>query len=293
MLTSQTRRAVLLLCLLFAFMTCNNARSADNESIAVMSYNIRLNTASDKDDAWPHRATKVIETLKQADTAGLQEVLKNQLDDLVAGLPDYDFVGAGRDDGKEKGEFVPIFYKRERFDKGDSGNFWLSETPEVPGSKSWDTAITRMVTWVVLKDKQTAKSFLHMNTHFDHMGKRARLESAKLIKRRAAELYPDMPLIVSGDFNCNPDSPPYKAMVSSEEVGELFVDSLAGYSPKDDEPVGTWNAFKAIEPNRIDFIFTARDAQSKDARILDPRTDAGRFASDHLPVVATVIFTKQ
>ncbi len=271
---------------LLAILQLNPAYADDTNSIVVMTYNIRLNTAADKEDAWPNRAATVMKTLQQADTFGLQEVLKGQLDDLVAGLPEYDYVGVGRDDGKEKGEYVPVFYRKERFEKIDSGHFWLSEHPETPGSKGWDTAITRMVTWVVLKDKKSSKSFLHLNTHFDHRGPIARLESAKLIKKQAASLHPELPAVLTGDFNCDPQSEPYKTITNSE--GVVFIDTLAGYSPKDDQPAGTWNAFKAIERNRIDYIFTIRNANSANTKILDPRTDAGRFGSDHLPIITHI-----
>ncbi len=258
------------------------------DGIRVMTYNIRYNTASDKDDAWPHRADKVAETIQLADVIGLQEARKEQIDDLVVRLPEFSWVGVGRDDGKEEGEFVPIFYRKDRFKILSSDNFWLSETPAEPGSKSWDTAITRMVTWVVFQDESNQQRFVHMNTHFDHMGKQARLESAKLIRSKAAKTHLALPLVLTGDFNCTPDQPPYLEIVRESDGATDFVDSLAAYTPKPGEPAGTWNGFKEIETTRIDYIFTSRGATSTETKILDPRTEAGRFASDHQPILSTV-----
>ncbi|XZE18874.1 endonuclease/exonuclease/phosphatase family protein [Pirellulaceae bacterium SH449] len=265
-----------------------NDGAAINESWSVVSYNIRLYTESDGKNAWPHRADTVAAVVRKHDVAGLQEVLKSQLDDLERMLPDYDFVGVGRDDGKTRGEYVPIFFKKDRFEKGDSGHFWLSKTPDVPGSKDWDAAITRMVSWVVLKDKQTGKDYLHINTHFDHVGKKSRQESARIIVDKSKALFPDLPAILTGDFNCDPSDLPYA--VITQESEDLWVDTLAGYKPEEGQPAGTWNAFKAIERHRIDFIFLARGVGSVSSQILDPRTPAGLFGSDHQPVQAIVKF---
>lgn len=269
-----------------SFAIAQSKDEADDKHWSVVSYNIRLYTESDGKNAWPHRADTVAAIVREHDVAGLQEVLKSQLDDLERMLPDYDFVGVGRDDGKTRGEYVPIFFKKERFEKGDSGHFWLSKTPDVPGSKDWDAAITRMVSWVVLKDKQTGKEYLHLNTHFDHVGKKSRQESARIIVDKAKSLFPDLPAILTGDFNCDPSDLPYA--VITQENADLWVDTLAGYKPEEGQPIGTWNAFKAIEPHRIDFIFLARGIGGISSKILDPRTPTGLFGSDHQPVQAIV-----
>jgi endonuclease/exonuclease/phosphatase family metal-dependent hydrolase len=254
---------------------------------SVLSYNIRLNTASDGKNAWPNRAETVAAVIKEHDVAGLQEVLQSQLEDLQKLLPDYDFVGAGRDDGKTKGEYVPIFFRKDRFEKKDAGHFWLSKTPDVPGSKDWDAAITRMATWVILKDKKEGKEYLHINTHFDHVGKKARQESARIITDKAKSLFSNLPAILTGDFNCPPTDLPY-AVITKENEGMQWIDSLAGYMPEPGQPAGSWNGFKAIENNRIDFIFLARGVQTVTSQILDPKTPAGLFGSDHLPIQAVV-----
>lgn len=286
----------LILCLVVSLFATSIANSQSNEANtagssedqwSVLSYNIRMYTESDGKNAWPHRAETVASVLKSHDVAGLQEVLKSQLDDLQQLLPDYDFVGAGRDDGKAKGEYVPIFFRKDRFEKKDSGHFWLSKTPDVPGSKDWDAAITRMATWVILKDKKSGNEYLHINTHFDHIGKKARQESARIITDKAKTLFSNLPAILTGDFNCPPTDLPYA--VITQEGGEMrWVDTLAGYMPESGQPAGSWNGFKAIENNRIDFIFLARGVQTVRSQILDPKTPAGLFGSDHLPIQAVV-----
>jgi endonuclease/exonuclease/phosphatase family metal-dependent hydrolase len=262
------------------------APSSENQW-SVLSYNIRLNTASDGKNAWPNRAETVAAVIKEHDVAGLQEVLQSQLEDLQKLLPDYDFVGAGRDDGKTKGEYVPVFFRKDRFEKKDSGHFWLSKTQDVPGSKDWDAAITRMATWVVLKDKKTGKECLIINTHFDHIGKKARQESARIITDKAKTLFRNLPAILTGDFNCPPTDLPY-AVITQESEEMRWVDTLAGYMPTAGQPAGSWNGFKAIEGNRIDFIFVARGVQTVTSQILDPKTPAGLFGSDHQPIQAIV-----
>lgn len=254
---------------------------------SVLSYNIRLNTASDGKNAWPNRAETVAAVIKEHDVAGLQEVLQSQLEDLQKLLPDYDFVGAGRDDGKTRGEYVPIFFRKDRFEKKDAGHFWLSKTPDVPGSKDWDAAITRMATWVILKEKQGGKEYLHINTHFDHVGKIARQESARIITDKAKTLFSNLPAILTGDFNCPPTDLPY-AVITQESEGMQWIDTLAGYNPEPGQPAGSWNGFKAIENNRIDFIFLARGFQTVTSQILNPKTPAGLFGSDHQPIQAIV-----
>ncbi len=147
-----------------------------------MTFNIRVDVPSDSLNSWPYRKAKAASMIRfhQADIVGLQEALAGQLEDLAAGLPDYDWFGVGRDDGHDQGEFMAIFYLKKRFQVIKQSTFWLSETPQIPG-KGWDAACNRIVTWGEFKDNITGKVFYHFNTHFDHMGEIARQESAKLL----------------------------------------------------------------------------------------------------------------
>lgn len=251
----------------------------------VMSFNIRYNTPNDGENAWPHRKDMAASVIRfhDADFAGLQEALLGQIEDLEDRLPGYEWIGVGRDDGQDEGEFTPIFYRVDRFELEDHDTFWLSETPDVPGSKSWDTAITRIATWGIFRDLRTNERFLLLNTHFDHIGTEARTESARLIVERLAEF--DLPTIVTGDFNTTPETEPYR-MLTDAHIGLRDAFSVSQFPHHG--PATTWNGFEEITPNRrIDFIFVDDDVHVIRHGILSETMD-GRFPSDHLPVLAEV-----
>ncbi len=259
--------------------------------IKVVSYNIRFGTAKDGENHWDKRKDFLAETIKTLapDLLGTQETLGFQRDFLAATLPGYEVLGVGRDDGKEAGEMMAVYWRKDRFEKVDSGHFWLSETPAEAGSKSWDSSLPRMATWVRLKDKShDGKPVLWINTHFDHMGKIARLESAKLIRERAKTLGKDSSLIVTGDFNAGEASEPYKALFETRENDESpVVDSLRNAHPTRGENEGTTTPFKSAASNgaRIDWIGVSRDWKVVAAGIEHPDRD-GRTTSDHFPVQA-------
>ena len=260
---------------------------ASAQSIRVMTYNIRLDTPADSVNQWPKRTQKVFDLISKydPDILGVQEAIHHQLMDLVKNLPQYDYVGVGRDDGKTKGEFSAILYKKERFNVLLQGTFWLSETPNVPGSKSWDAAITRVASWAKLKDKRTNKEFLLINTHFDHIGKEARRHSASLLKQNAYELGKDLPLIITGDFNCTRSEPPYSKIMNPE--GIRLIDPLPG------APVGTFCGFKvnSIECRAIDYIFHTDHWNASGYKVITDN-DGKYYPSDHLPVMTTFEFRK-
>lgn len=147
------------------------AKHLDNE-MNVMSFNIRMSTKSDGANWWEYRKDLAANVIKfyDVDMFGAQEVLHNQLTDLLDRLPDYGYVGVGREDGKTKGEYSPIFYRKDRFSVVKSGNFWLAEDMNAVGKKGWDAACERVATWAVFKDKESEKEFFFLNTHLDHMG---------------------------------------------------------------------------------------------------------------------------
>ena len=151
--------------------------------LRVISYNVRFNNPGDGINAWPERRDRVAALLRfhEADLIGVQEALAGQLDDLDAALPGHAWLGVGRDDGATTGEYTAIFYRTDRLELLDEGTFWLSPTPSVPGSVGWDAAITRIATWARFRDLRTGTAFVHLNTHFDHVGAEARTESARLI----------------------------------------------------------------------------------------------------------------
>lgn len=185
------------------------------------TFNIRLlNEGDRKIDGchWDDRKERVARFVKlnNIDIVGMQEVLNPQLKDLQKMLPDYDYVGVGRTDGKTKGEYSPIFYRKSRFQTLDKGNFWLSEKPEAVGKKGWDAAIERIASWAKLRDRKTGQVFMVVNTHFDHVGVVARKESAKLIMRKIQEIVGNNPAVVTGDFNITEQDDAYSTMVTND-----------------------------------------------------------------------------
>lgn len=259
--------------------------------INLMSFNIRLNVASDSLNAWPYRkdlaASQVL--FHETHILGVQEALHGQMMDLQERLPGFRYIGVGRDDGKEKGEYSAIFYDTTRLQMIKSGTFWLSQTPEVPGSKSWDAAITRIVSWGKFKDRKTKKTFFVFNTHFDHIGKQARAESAKLILRKVKEFSENLPVIVMGDFNSKPDDLPIQTLTDPKNPDRLFDTKLLSETPHYG-PTGTFTGFGAKETDDqpIDFIFVKKGIRVLKHAALS-QSWKGRFSSDHFPVWAKVI----
>lgn len=272
---------------------CSGTKQAPREAagetdpLRVMTFNIRYNNPGDGEHAWPHRKEKVASMIRlhDADLIGVQEALKDMLEELDALLPAYTWFGVGRADGKEAGEYSAILYRKDRFALLDQGTFWLSETPAVPGSKSWDAAIERIATWGQFRDRTTGQVFYHFNTHYDHVGVQAREESSRLLLRRIREIAGDTPVVLTGDFNVERSAAAYQVLVN--EIGALRdVHDLSRYPHHG--PTSTWNGFKAIEPGRwIDFIFVRGRAAVGQHAVLSDTWD-GLFPSDHLPVLAEI-----
>ena len=251
--------------------------------LRVLSYNVRYGTAKDGDHHWDRRkdlcAARAVEF--SPDLAGLQEALDFQNAHLRAALGNYGQIGVAREDGKDKGEFTTILYRKDRLEPIESGTFWLSETPEVAGSKSWDSSLPRIASWARFRDKKAGgREFLHVNTHFDQRGPRARVESAKQIRAFVEKRGLAAPAIVTGDFNAGPGSEPYKALVGT------LLDTWLVMNPEPAE--GTAHGFtgKASTP-RIDWILCSPAFIVKEAGI-DRHQEGGRYPSDHFPVWAVV-----
>ena len=253
------------------------------QPMKVMTYNIRYDNPGDGINQWGNRKEKVFELIKKYDPAilGVQEALLHQLEDITAALPEYTFVGVGRDDGKQKGEFSALLYKKGKFEMLEENTFWLSETPEVPGSKDWDAAITRVATWARLRDRDSGKEFLVINTHFDHIGKEARKQSAVLLKSKAEVLAHDSPVIITGDFNCTREEAPYQVMMERE--GLLLND------PAPEDPKGTFCNFGvgAMPCRPIDYIFISKHWNADTYQVISDN-DGENYPSDHLPVMVNV-----
>jgi len=261
----------------------------------VMTFNIRYDEPRDKENAWPNRKEMVASMIRfhQADLVGVQEALERQMVDLERLLPDYAWVGVGRDDGKAGGEFSAIMYRKARFSHMESSTFWLSETPGVP-SKGWDADYPRVVTWVKLQDNTTGKLLFHFNTHFDHRGVRAREESARLLLKRINTIAGQVPVVVTGDFNFNESSIGYQILTGKTLEKELSAKASlrdARYLSQHGHhgPTSTFNEFKALIPEmKIDFVLVKGTVRVLQHGALSD-TWNGKFPSDHLPVLAEIV----
>ena len=255
------------------------------------TFNIRLQTPVDDKEGlgWDVRRDRVAKYIKKKhlDVVGLQEVLHAQLEDLLTRLPEYDYVGVGRTDGKTKGEYSPVFFRKDKFEVLEKGNFWLSETPDVAGSVGWDAALERIASYAKLKDKRTGKVFMAVNTHFDHVGVKARRESAKLIMRKIQEIVGDRPAVVTGDFNVTEDDEAYVTMTTNA----FHMNDAYHITAKHTGANYTWHQFCKLPPEKrekIDFIFLTPTIQVKRTHIEEPNTEA--LLSDHNPHWADLEF---
>lgn len=291
---SRSTVALLIAVVLLLGGWCSDATAQSSKgSLRVMTFNIRYDEPRDGVNAWPNRKQKVADVIRfhKADLVGVQEALLTQLKDLEKLLPDFASCGVGRTDGKDAGEFSAILYRRSRFMLIATNTFWLSETPEKPGSKGWDAALPRIVTWAKFKDRVTGKTFVHFNTHFDHIGEKARAESSSLILKKAGEIHGSGPFIVTGDFNVTENSGAYKTIMAGTPTVKL---ADARYASVNGHFGGssTFTAFKEPEPGRkIDYIFVREGIKVLEHGVLSDRWD-GLWASDHLPVIAEIVIGK-
>jgi endonuclease/exonuclease/phosphatase family metal-dependent hydrolase len=253
--------------------------------LRVATYNLRYNNPDDGADAWPNRKEMVKNLVRyhDFDVFGTQEGFREQLTGL-AELPGYAFVGRGRDDGKEAGEHSAIFYKKARLQLLQTGDFWLSQTPDQP-SKGWDaTCCNRLCTWAKFKDLQSGREFFFFSAHFDHEGTEARRQSGLLMVKKIKEIAQSTPVICVGDLNSTPDTEQVKTLQA--QLGDAYLlTQTPAYGP-----VGTFNGFELNAPlrDRIDYIFVSRGSTVRSYAVL---TDSlrGHYPSDHFPVLAEVV----
>jgi endonuclease/exonuclease/phosphatase family metal-dependent hydrolase len=258
------------------------------QKLRLMAYNIRLDVASDNENAWPNRKEYFASQLAfyEPDIFGIQEALPHQVTEIAALLPKYNYVGTGRD-GIGKGESSNIFFKKDRFKVLQENTFWLSETPDTI-SKGWDAALNRVCTYALLKDDKSKQIFWVFNTHLDHMGELARTNSIQLILSKIKELNTkNYPVFFMGDFNSEPTEERIinlkKQMNDSHDISE----------EKPFGPSGTFNAFRHNEAvtKRIDYIFLSKDCPFKVKKyaVLSDSKDL-KYPSDHLPVYIELKF---
>jgi endonuclease/exonuclease/phosphatase family metal-dependent hydrolase len=290
-------RRILLALLMFGLI----AADAPGQDLRVMSFNIRNSNAKDGDNAWPNRRELLMKTIEafDPDLLGLQEVLPLQASDVQQRFGStYQFIGVGRDDGNNRGEMAAVLIRLQRFEKIREGHFWLSTTPEVVGSKGWDADLPRIVTWVELRDRKNDNQRLFFfNTHFDHKGVKARLESAALVRKKVAQIAGDAPVIITGDFNAPDGSPPHARLLGhsgGDEIPLHLTDSYRVIHPTPSADDFTPHPFtgKNDKPIRIDWILHTPHFRTRTAEI-DRTNDDGRYPSDHFPVTAKLSWERK
>lgn len=229
------------------------------QQLNVASFNIRLRTDGDypHKDGWDNRKEQLCNfiSFEGFDAFGAQEVTHPQLVDMLERLPEYTYVGVGRDDGKESGEYSPVFYKKDKFKLLQSGTFWLSETPEKV-SLGWDGACRRVCSYAHLKDLASKKDFWYFNTHLDHVGVVARREGVKLILQKIHEIAGDKAkVVVTGDFNVNQFSEAYKTILSAGTLVDCMKEAKTTFIPG-----GTFNGWdiRSYTVSHIDHIFVTK-----------------------------------
>lgn len=264
------------------------AQRNDKCRLNVASYNLRLDTSSDGVNAWPNRKEMVKSLIRfyDFDIFGTQEGFKHQLDGILE-LGDYAYFGAGRDDGKDGGEHSAIIYKKDRFDVLQSGNFWFSETPDVPG-KGWDAnCCNRICSWAKFKDKRSGKVFFFFNSHYDHEGVVARRNSSILLLQTIKKIAGNYPVFCTGDFNATPNQEPIELIYKDGKLKDSYL--ITQQPPYG--TVGTFQGFKmnASMKDRIDYVWVTDNITVLKYGTLNDQ-QYGLFPSDHFPVMVKVVF---
>ena len=278
---------ILLLCCLIAGST-GTLQASEKSKLRIASYNLRMNTPKDMENAWPNRKDMVSALIQyhDFDIIGTQEAFKEMLDDITTS-GNYIYTGKGREDGLDGGEHSAILYKKDKLELMDSGDFWYSETPDIPG-KGWDAeCCNRICSWAKFKDLSNGQIFYFFNSHFDHQGKIARRESSKLLLKQIKAIAQNAPVFCTGDLNATPDSEPIQLILSDS----LLKDSRGLSETAPYGPTGTFQGFKTDAPmkNRIDYVFVTDQIQVHKYGVLTDIQD-NRFPSDHCPVVVDVSF---
>ena len=272
--------------IVLAVMLVLTSQSFFGQNLKMMTYNIRLDVASDGENAWPNRKEYFTSQLQfyRPDIFGIQEGLPNQVIDIASALPNYAKFGIGREENGT-GEAATIFYKKDRFQVQQSNTFWLSETPNQV-SKGWDGACNRVCTYGLFKDLKTKKTFWVFNLHLDHIGEVARVKGVELVLSKIAEVNTKkFPVFLMGDFNSEPDT---KQIL---EIKKVMNDTKDVSIEKPFGPYGTFNAFKHDKPVNvlIDYIFVSKNSELKIKKhaVLSDSKDL-KYPSDHLPVLIEI-----
>ena len=256
------------------------------QQFTVGSFNVRFANPGDSGNLWEQRREAAANMIRfhQFDVFGVQEALKSQMDDLAGFLPEYAYYGKGRDDGKDKGEHSPVFYRKDKFKLLSKGDFWLSETPDKPGL-GWDaTCCNRICSWVQLQDVKSGRKFFFFNAHFDHQGKIARVESGKLIVKKIKEIAGAAPTVFTGDLNGGHESEWYLTLENSDLLSDTYTKVKYPYASN-----SSFNAWgQSVDGYEIiDHVFVTNHFTTSRWGILTD-TYHGKFISDHFPILADI-----
>jgi endonuclease/exonuclease/phosphatase family metal-dependent hydrolase len=288
---SVLRVLALTLCLAGQLAAQTPRQAPEPQPLTVMSFNIRYGTANDGDNHWLRRREFLFDVVREqnADLIGVQEALASQIDEIVAAVPGYAVVGVGRDDGLAAGEFSAILFRTNRLRVAESGTFWFSDTPTVPGSRSWGNGITRISTWARFIDRD-GRGFWHFNLHLDHQSQPSRVRSTELLAKRIADRpLAAEPVIVTGDFNVGEDNEAIHHLVGKPGgPAGAFVDTFRVLQ-RDAKEVGTFTGFKfgGTTGAKIDYVLVQPGTEVIEASIVRTSRD-NRYPSDHFPVTAKI-----
>jgi endonuclease/exonuclease/phosphatase family metal-dependent hydrolase len=298
----RPRRIAALAALLMGALSlgCSATAAAEPVELRVMSFNVRYSQVGHSEDArennWSDpqhpRRERAIRVIREAnpDLLGVQEARELQVKDFQDALPGFEFYGIGRDDGKSAGEFSGNFYRKDRFTRKDAGSFWLSATPEKPGTSFYTApnAVPRIASWVKLADAKSNREIVLLNMHWDHIDVPAREKSAELVRSRLATIANGVPTIVTGDLNSTEDTRAYTTLIGEGATGRKFADSYRELHRQRLPDEATFNNWKGtLKGSRIDFILHSAEFTPTAAEIVRTNYD-GRWPSDHYPVTSTL-----
>ena len=287
------------LCSSQAFADAGSSRAAGELELRIMTFNIRYGSAGDGENQWKNRKEMVFDVLRDhsPEIVGMQEALNSQISEICTALGKYGQIGVAREDGKVDGEFSPILYDISRFKVDESGTFWFSNTPEVPGSNHWGNACVRICSWARFIERKSGRAFYMFNLHLDHVSQPSREKSAVLLANRIKNRKHSDPYILTGDFNTGESNPVVTYLKGKTTLtgadGQKstnpvpMVDSFRVLNP-DAKDVKTGHAFRGTRKgNKIDYVFVPSSIKVLEAEILYDNID-GRYPSDHYPVNATI-----
>jgi endonuclease/exonuclease/phosphatase family metal-dependent hydrolase len=280
------------------FAAAAASASAESNDIRVMSFNIRFarvgHTEAAPENNWADakhpRRERTIRVIREStpDLLGVQEAREVQINDLKEALPEYEFYGIGRDDGKAGGEFSGIYFLKDRFTRKDAGSFWLSDTPDQPGTTFSYNKLPRIASWVRLVDNKSSREFVFLNMHWDHQDPSAREKTGALVRERLKTIAADVPAIVAGDINSHEDTKAFTALVGTPDEGRKLLDCYRDLHPERTKNEATFDDWKGtIKGSRIDFVLHTDEFKPVAADIIRTSYE-GLWPSDHYPVTATL-----